>query len=154
MITVSRSILECSALRRCVVFCAALLLVLSVASPAAASPETLRRAVSNILFGPTDVVLGPIVGARSVYHNIQDIDDTPGVRIAFIIPGIAWNGAMCMAGGVLRTLTGVIELIPGLILLPFEADLDTLFAPPTRADALIDEETAILDIKIGVDYVS
>jgi hypothetical protein len=151
---VLRSILEGSPLCRCVVSGAALLMVLSVASPAAASPETLKRAVSNILFGPTDVALGPIVGARSVYHNIQDIDDTPGVRIAFIIPGVAWNGAMCMAGGVLRTLTGVLEFIPGLILLPFEADMDALFAPPGRADALIDEETDFLDIKIGIDYVS
>ena len=154
MITVFRSNLERSALRRCVVSCAALLWVLSTASPAAASPETLRRAVSNLLFGPTDVALGPIVGARSVYHNIQDIDDTPGVRIAFIIPGVAWNGAMCMAGGVLRTLTGVLELSPGLILLPFEADMDPLFAPPGRADALIDEDTKLLEIKIGIDYVS
>ncbi len=154
MIAVFRSILGCSALRRCVVSCAALLLVLSVASPAAASSETLKRAISNILFGPTDVALGPIVGARSVYHNIQDIDDTPGVRIAFIIPGVAWNGAMCMAGGVLRTLTGVLEFIPGLILLPFEADMDPLFAPPGRADALIDEDTKLLEIKIGIDYVS
>jgi len=152
--SVLHALLKCSALRRCVVSCAVLLLVQSVALPAAASPETLKRAVSNILFGPTDVALGPIVGAKSVYYNLQDIDDTPGVRIAFVVPGVAWNAAMCMAGGVLRTLTGALELIPGLILLPFEADMDALFAPPGRADALIDEETDFLDIKIGIDYVS
>jgi len=132
---------------------AAVLLLLSLASPASASPETIKRSATNILFGPLDFVLGPVVGARSVYNNLQDIDDSTGVRIVFAVPGVAWNSAMQMSGGVLRTFTGLLELIPGLILIPFEADMDPLFTMPERQDALIDEEYDWIAIKIGVNYI-
>ena len=132
---------------------AALLLLFSLASPASASPETIKRSVTNILFGPLDFVLGPVTGTRAVYNNLQDIDDSTGVRILFAVPGVAWNSAMQMGGGVLRTFTGVLEFLPGLILIPFEADMDPLFTMPERQDALIDEEYDWIAIKIGVNYV-
>jgi hypothetical protein len=132
---------------------AALLLLFSLASPASASPETLKRSVSNVLFGPLDFVLGPVTGSRTVYNNLQDIDDSTGVRILFAVPGVAWNSAMQMSGGVLRTFTGLLEFIPGLILLPFEVDMDPLFTMPERQDALIDQEYDFITIKIGVNYV-
>jgi hypothetical protein len=132
---------------------AALLMLFSFASAASASPETIKRSVTNILFGPLDFVLGPITGTRSVYNNIQDIEDTTGVRIVFAVPGVAWNSAMQMGGGVLRTFTGLLEFLPGLILIPFEADMDPLFTMPERQDALIDEEWDFMAVKIGVNYI-
>ncbi len=79
------------------------------------------------------------------------------MRIVFAVPGVAWNSAMQMGGGVLRTFTGLLEFLPGLILIPFEADMDPLFTMPERQDALIDEEVPFfgdyLAIKIGVNYV-
>ena len=132
---------------------AALLLAFSVASPASASPETIKRSATNILFGPLDFVLGPITGTRSVYNNIQDINDTTGVRVAFAVPGAAWNAAMQMGGGVLRTFTGLLEFIPGLILIPFEADMDPLFAPVEKSDSLIWEDIGQVEVKAGINYV-
>jgi hypothetical protein len=132
---------------------AVLLLAVSVAGPAEASPETLTRSLTNIFFGPLDMALGPVVGTRAVYNNIRDIDDSTGVRVAYAIPGVVWNSMMCMSGGLLRTFTGAIELLPGLALLPLEADLDPIFAPPERSDALIDEEFDWGVIKIGINYV-
>ena len=132
---------------------AALLLLFGLASPVSASPETIKRSVTNILFGPLDFVLGPVTGSRAVYNNLRDIEDTTGVRIAFAVPGVAWNSAMQMGGGVLRTFTGLLEFIPGLILIPFEADMDPLFTMPERQNALIDEEYDFIAIKIGVNYV-
>ena len=131
---------------------AALLLAFGLVSPASASPETIKRSTSNILFGPLDFVLGPVVGSRTVYNNLQDIDDTTGVRIAFAVPGVAWNSAMQMGGGVLRAFSGLLEFVPGLVLLPFEADMDPLFTMPDRQDALIDEEYDFISVKIGVNY--
>jgi hypothetical protein len=136
-----------------VALAAAVLLTGAVASPAAASPETLKRSVTNIVFGPLDMILGPVVGTQAVYRNLQDIDDTMGVRVAYAVPGVVWNSMMEMSGGALRTFTGVLELIPGIVLLPFETDLDPLFAPVERSDALIDEEYDFISIKIGVNYV-
>jgi hypothetical protein len=139
--------------RRGLVAAVAALALLASAAPASASPETIKRSMTNMLFGPLDVVLSPIVGTRSVYNNLRDIDDTMGVRIFYTIPGVAWNIAFVLGGGVVRTFTGALEFIPGLILIPFEADMDPIFAPPERADALIDEETDHLSVKIGINYV-
>jgi hypothetical protein len=138
---------------RIVPLTAALLLSLSVVTPAAASPETIKRAGTNLLFAPTDFALSPIVAMRGVYNNLQDIDDTTAVRVVYFIPGVAWNTAFIAGGGLFRTFTGMFELIPGIFLIPFEADMDPMFAPPERADALIDEEFDALNVKIGINYV-
>jgi hypothetical protein len=145
---VFRSVCRCSA-----ALGAALLLVAVSSTPAAASADTLKRAVSNLLFGPCDFVLAPVTGTRAVYRNIQDIDDSLGVRVAYVIPGVVWNIMMEMSGGALRTFTGGIEFIPGLFLLPFDTDLDPLLAPIERSSALIDEETPLMPVKIGINYV-
>jgi hypothetical protein len=126
---------------------------LAGAAPAGASPETLKRSVGNILFGPFDIVCAPIVGSRTVYHNIQDIDDSMWVRVAYVLPGVAWNTTLQAGSGIIRTMTGLIELLPGIGLLPFEADLDPLFAPVEKSDALVDVDTPVLNFKFGVDYV-
>jgi hypothetical protein len=132
---------------------AALVGALAAASPAAASPETLKRSMSNMLMGPLDIVFAPVVGSQTVYRNIQDIDDSMWVRVFYVLPGVAWNTTLQAGSGIIRCMTGVIEFLPGLGLLPFEADLDPLFAPPEKADALVDRETPILDVKFGVNYV-
>jgi hypothetical protein len=132
---------------------AALAGALAAASPAQASPETLKRSVSNMLFGPLDIVFAPVVGSQTVYRNVQDIDDSMWVRVVYLLPGVAWNTTLQAGSGIIRCMTGVIEFLPGLGLLPFEADLDPLFAPPEKADALVEKETPILDVKFGVNYV-
>ena len=75
------------------------------------------------------------------------------MRVFYVIPGVAWNTAIQIGGGLIRTVTGAIEFVPGLFLIPFEADMDPLYAPVERADALVDEETPVLNIKFGVNYV-
>jgi hypothetical protein len=131
----------------------ALGMAFAAASPASASPETLKRSMSNILFGPVDIVFAPVVGSQTVYRNIQDIDDSMWVRVFYVLPGVAWNTTLTAGSGIIRCMTGLIELLPGLGLLFFEADLDPLFAPPEKADALVDKETPILNVKFGVNYV-
>ena len=126
---------------------------LAVAAPAGASPETLKRSIGNILFGPVDIVCAPIVGPRIVYKNIQDIDDSMWVRVVYLLPGVAWNTTLEAGSGIIRTMTGLIELLPGIGLLPFKADLDPLFSPVEKADALVDYDTRVLNFKFGVDYV-
>ena len=127
-------------------------LALSPAPPAGATPDTLKRSLQNILFGPLDIVFSPISASRSIYNNIQDIGDSPGVRAAYLLPGVAWNIGINCGAGVIRTVTGAFELLPGLILLPFEADMDPLFAPAERSDGLVDVDTDFLYIKFGISY--
>jgi hypothetical protein len=129
-------------------------LLIAVASPATASPETLRRSIGNILFAPVDIALSPIVAAHAIYRNLNDIDDSLGVRLVYTIPGFAWNTGLVIGAGAIRELTGLIELVPGLLLLPFEADMDPLFAPTEKGGAFVDIETPPLQVKFGIDYSS
>ena len=143
-----------SSIRRFCACGAAVALFIAVASPAAASPETLKRSIGNILFAPLDMALAPVVAAHSIYRNLNDIDDSLGVRLVYPVPGYAWSTGLQIGAGAIRTLAGLLELVPGLVLLPFEADMDALFAPSEKAEALVDIETTPVYIKFGVDYSS
>ena len=119
---------------------------------AEASPQTLKRSISNILCAPFDIVLSPVVAARSIYLNLQETQDSLPVRIFYPLPGFAWNTGVQVGAGGIRLLSGVLELLPGLALLFFEKDLDPLFDPAERGEALLDADTPPLRFKIGVDY--
>jgi len=140
--------------RRFAKFGALLTLALAVAPPASASPETLKRATSNILFAPLDVVLSPVVAGQIIYTNLREIDDSRWVRIAYPVPGYVWILGVELGASVLREVTGLIELLPGIGLLFFDADLDPLYHPVERGTALVDEQTKLLNVKFGVDYIS
>lgn len=134
-------------------FAAGLAFALLVSSPAGASPETLRRSFSNMLMSPLDLVCGPYVGVKSVIVNVRDIGDTTAVRVFYFLPGLGWNIGMQGFGAAFRTLAGILELVPGLVLLPFETDLDPIYALPERQDAIVDIETPVLYFKFCISYV-
>jgi hypothetical protein len=143
-----------SSIRRFCACAAVAGLLFAIASPAAASPETLKRSIGNILFAPVDVAFTPVTAGRSIYNNMLDIDDSLGVQIFYVVPGYVWNMGVTIGSGTIRLVTGLLEFVPGLLLLPFEADMDPLFAPGEKANALVDIETAPLNIKFGIDYTS
>ena len=127
-------------------------LLAGLAGPASASPETLKRSVSNMLMAPLDFALTPVVSANSVYTNIQNVDDTMGVRIAYVVPGYVWNMGVQMGASSVRILAGAIEFLPGLGLFFFDADLDPLFSPVERAQALVDYDTPPINFQFGITY--
>jgi hypothetical protein len=129
-----------------------ILLASSLAGPAAATPETLKRSVSNILMAPLDVAFTPVVAANSLYSNLQNVDDTMPVRIAYVIPGYVWNMGVQIGSAAVRAVAGGIEFLPGLGLLFFDADLDPLFSPVEKAPALVDYDTPPLNFKFGITY--
>jgi len=139
--------------RRVCAWCAVVALIVTTAGPAAASPETLKRSMSNIIGGPFDIVFSPVTAASSVYRNLNDIDDSLGVRIAYFLPGFVWNTGVNIGSGAIRVFAGVLELIPGIILLPFQTDIDAIFAPGEKGNALIDYDTPPLNIKWGIYYM-
>ena len=115
---------------------------------------TLKRSAQNMLMGPADMVTSPVVAGKSIYVNMRDIDDSTAVRIFYPVPGYLWNTMVNFGAGTLRTLTGVMELVPGIVLCPFEAELDPLFDPAEDNEALVDWENGIFDVKFGVDYTT
>ena len=129
-------------------------LALFGSTPAAATPETLKRSVGNILFAPFDIAASPVTAGRALYTNLREVDDSRWVRIVFPIPGYVWILGVQIGGGAIREIAGLLELVPGLGLLFFDADLDPLYDLVERNDALLDLETPPLNIKFGVNYVA
>ena len=124
------------------------------AAPAGASPQTIKRSIQNLTQAPLDVATSPVVSAVSIYRNITTIGDTTAVRIFYPIPGFAWNTMVNAGAGVLRGVTGIMEFVPGLILIPFEADIDPLFDPAEDNSGLVKWENGIYDVNFAVDYTT
>jgi hypothetical protein len=131
-----------------------LALVVSVAGPASASPETLKRSMSNIIGGPFDIIFSPITATHGVYRNLNEIDDSPGVKVVYALPGVVWTMGLSIGAGAIRVFAGALELLPGIVLLPFSTDIDPIFAPGEKGDALIDYDTPPLNIKWGIYYAN
>jgi hypothetical protein len=75
------------------------------------------------------------------------------VRVAYVLPGFGWNTVLTIGSGIIRTMAGIIELVPGIGLVPFETDLDAIFYPVEKSVALVDVETPVLNFKFCMDYV-
>ncbi len=129
-------------------------LILFVSTPASATPETMKRSAGNVLFAPFDIAASPITAGKALYTNLREIDDARWKRIVFPIPGYIWILGVQIGGGAIREIAGLLELVPGLGLLFSDADLDPLFSPIERNEALVDVETPPLNIKFGVNYIA
>ena len=119
-----------------------------------ASPETLKRSVENLTQWPLDLALSPVVAGKTIVQNLQDIDDSTAVKIAYPVPGFAFVTMVQAGSAVLRGVTGIFEFLPGLGLLFFETDLDPLFDPADENEGLVDFETPVYHVKFGVSYTS
>ncbi len=141
--------------RRCLTGAALLALLVTVApAPSHATSETIKRSFQNMLFAPLDLALSPYVATKALITNWRDSDDTPAVKIAYPVFGLLWLTGVEVGASMLRGLAGVIELLPGLILIATDADLKPIYVLPEDREALVDQETPLLNVRFGVDYVS
>lgn len=143
-----------SILRRALAVGAASALLALAAVPAAATPSTLKRSVENLTQWPLDIAMSPYVAGQTIYQNMQSEGDTTAVRIVYPVPGYAWNLMVQIGASVLRGVTGAIEFLPGLILLPLDAELDPLFDPVVDNPAVVDVPTPVYDLRFGVTYTT
>jgi len=129
-------------------------LVASGPGEAQAGTKTIRRSLQNILFFPFDMALSPIVAPKAVYTNWKASDDTTAVKIAYPIFGVVWATGVNLGASGIRGLAGLLEFLPGLVLIPFKADMNPIYDLPESNQALIDTGSDAFKVKIGVDYVS
>jgi hypothetical protein len=135
----------------------ALALPLVAVAPGAAhaTTATIKRSVQNLLLFPVDFVLSPYVATRTVYNQWRSSDDTDAVKIAYPLPGVAWAVSVNMGASVLRGVAGALEFLPGLVLIPFDQDLDPLYDLAENNNALWDSgEDRAMRARIGVDYIA
>jgi len=129
-------------------------LVALLAGPAAATTSVIKRSFENMPQGVVDAVLSPVTAGTSVYNNLTTIEDTMPVRVAYAVPGYAWNVMCNFGGGIIRSLTGVLELPVGVVLLFTDADLEPLFDPAEDNEGLIvfDQFEDIYKVNTGIAY--
>ena len=133
-----------------------LAVILLAGLPAAATTAVLKRAFENMPQGMVDAALSPVTAGHTMYKNITTIDDTLPVRIAYFVPGYAWNTMANFGGGLIRSLTGLIELPAGLVLLFSDSSMEPLFDPAEDNEALIsvDQFEDIYRVKVGISYTA
>ena len=129
-------------------------LVLVAPLSAQASTKTLARSVSNIFFAPLDILLSPVTAGKGQVEKMTEIEDTMGVRIAYALPGYIWYTGVIIGAGTIRGLTGLIQFIPAVVLLPFETDMDEMMDPVDRAPALVEIDSELFPVKFGIDFTS
>ena len=127
-------------------------LLLAAPLSAQASTVTLARSVSNVAFSPFDILLSPINTGFGIVEKMRDIEDTTAVQIAYAYPGCLWYTAVVIGGGMVRGVTGLLQFIPAVILLPFETDLEPWVDPIDRAPGLVDIDFELFPVKLGIDY--
>lgn len=128
--------------------------LLALPTSALAGPETLKRGFGNMVLAPFDAAIAPVTAALVVYHNLRNIDDTTAVRVFYVVPGFVFLTSLFLMSSVLREISGVLEFIPGLGLVFTNSEMDPIFDPVERGAALLDYPTAVMDVKIGVDYTA
>jgi len=135
----------------------ALALPLVAVAPGAAhaTTATIKRSLQNLLLFPVDFALSPYVATRTVYKQWHSSGDSDAVKIAYPIPGVAWAVSVNMGASVLRGVAGMLEFLPGLVLIPFDADLQPLYDLAENNNALWDSgEGRFARARIGVDYIA
>ena len=125
-----------------------------LAAPASAGPDTLKRSVGNMVFFPIDLVTSPVTAGIAVVNNIQDIDDTTGVRVAYAVPGYIFMTGLNIGASVLRGVTGLLEFLPGLVLVFIDADMTPLYVPVEDNKALVNWQNDVFPVKFGIDYAT
>ena len=129
--------------------------LLAASGPAQAGGETLKRSVGNIVQAPIDLALSPITAGIVEYRNLSNVDDSMPVRVVYAIPGYLWLTGLHAGASVLREVAGLLELLPGLVMLPTDNEMDPLFDPVEKGNALfVDTTTPVMDINIGIDYTA
>lgn len=138
------------------VFLLGLALLVLAALPAGATTTVLKRSFENMPQGALDALLSPYTAGQAIYNNMTTIEDTTPVRVAYAVPGYAWNVMSNFGGGIIRSLTGLIELPAGLFLLFSDADMEPLFDPAEDNDGLFtyDEYEDIYRVKVGINYTA
>lgn len=130
------------------------LALLAAPGGALASPDTLRMALANLMQGPIDVAAAPVVAGRTLYHNAHEVGLGPVGPVAYGLLGGVGLTLVQAAWGTLRTASGAVLLVPGLVLFPFEkVDLPERADVFGRGDALLAAENPLAKDPPWLKYV-
>jgi len=124
-----------------------------LATPAWSSPDTLRRSLGNIFQAPVDLALAPVTAGLTLVENLDTVSDNPVGKGAYAVFG--GPGLLLLEAGtaVARMGTGLVELLPGVVLFPFDADLPPLFDREGSFPALLQANNPLAENPAWVKWV-
>jgi hypothetical protein len=125
---------------------------------AAGRADTLRRGVANVLLGPFDVALSPIVTARGLYENASAAGySLPETVVLELIGGPGWFLPVTAGTGIFRIMSGFGEIPLGVVLLVSKSftkwEPDPFFETAGKP-ALVSVPNAPIPIAFGVNYLA
>ena len=119
--------------------------------------DTLRRAVANVLLGPLDVALSPVVTIQALYANAEAANYSPPATVALeLLGGGGWFFPLTAATGVFRMWSGFAEMPVGLTLLvskSFTSWEPAPFFEMRGKAAMVSYPSAVIPIEFGVNYL-
>lgn len=135
-----------------------LVAVLAAVAPGVshAGAKTLARSVQNLVFFPFDLALSPFVATKITYDSWRESDDTKAVKYGYALVAPVWNFGVEAGASVIRGVAGVLELLPGIVLLPFDREMNAIYDLPETQPAWVDVGTAEAPFRMrfGVDYLT
>jgi hypothetical protein len=129
------------------------LLVAAVPGESHAGAKTLARAGQNLLFFPFDLALSPFVATKITYEKWKSSDDTKAVKYGYALFAPIWSFGVEAGASVIRGVAGMLELLPGLALLPFDGEMNALYELPETQPAWVDVGNDSFKMKFGIDYL-
>jgi hypothetical protein len=143
-------------LARRLVSLTALVVLLVAAAPATsqAGTKTICRSVQNLLLFPLDMVLSPFVATKATFDSWRNSEDTKAVKYAYAPIAPIWSTSVELGASVIRGIAGALELLPGLVLIPFDREMNPLYDLPENQPAWVDQSAGPFKIRFGVDYVT
>ena len=131
------------------------LLVAAAPGVSHAGAKTLARSVQNLLFCPFDLALSPFVAVKITVDKWRESDDTKAVKYGYAPFAPIWNFGVEAGASVIRGVAGILELLPGIVLLPFDGEMSAIYDLPETQPAWVDVGAeAPFRMKFGVDYLS
>ena len=132
----------------------AALLLVATPGTSQAGHKTLARAGQNLLFFPLDIALSPFVSAKITYDSWRSSEDTKAVKYGYALFAPIWSFSIEAGASVIRGVAGALELLPGLALLPFDAEMNPLYDLPETQPAWVDTGSDAFKVKFGVNYLT
>jgi hypothetical protein len=132
---------------------AIVVLSLSITGQSTASPDTLRVAIEDIVFGAVDVAAAPATGGMATFQNLDAVSDNGFLQGAYAVPGWLGLTLLQVAQGTLRVVTGTIQLVPGIVLFPFKADVPEGFNVFRSGEKLVDVRNPLGETPAWLRYV-
>jgi hypothetical protein len=129
------------------------LLVAAVPGESHAGAKTLARATQNLLFFPFDLALSPFVATKTTYEHWKSSDDTKAVKYGYALFAPIWSFGVEAGASVIRGVAGMLELLPGIALLPFDGEMNPIYDLPETQPAWVDTGSDAFKVKFGVDYL-